>query len=155
MLPRGLGTVMLSDCKLALRMTNSYSLTFDHRPYYTSVLVEGPEDTLAVSLAYWAEIAAECRRHHVSRLLVREELETRSDSDDASLLIAELPKMGLGDIRIAFVDTSESVDMMVHFELEGRKAGLVGHVFGNEVAAVEWLLADTASGSAASRLRTG
>ena len=28
-------------------MTHSYSLTFDHRPYYTSVLVEGPEDTLA------------------------------------------------------------------------------------------------------------
>ena len=136
-------------------MTHGYSLTFDHRPYYLAVLVQGPEDSLAVSLAYWSEIAVECRRHHVSRLLVLEELETSSNSEDASRLIAELPNMGLGDIRIAFVDTIESVDLMVHFELEGRKAGLVGHVFGNESAAVEWLLADTASASAVDSLRAG
>lgn len=136
-------------------MTHSYSLTFEHRHGYLSVLVEGPEDTLAVSLAYWAEIAAYCRRHHVSRLLVLEMLETRSNSEDASLLIAELPKMGLGDIRIAFVDADESVDLMVHFELEGRKAGLVGHVFGNEAAAVEWLLSDAADGAADRSLLAG
>ena len=136
-------------------MIGSYSLTFEPRPGYLSVVVEGPEDTLAVSLAYWAEIAAHCRRHHVSRLLVLEKLETPSNSEDASLLIAELPRMGLGDIRIAFVDAAESVDLMVHFELEGRKAGLVGHVFGNEVAAVEWLLADTAGGAADRHLLAG
>lgn len=136
-------------------MTESYSLTFDHRPGYLSVLVEGPEDTLAVSLAYWAEIAAHCRRHSVSRLLVLEQLETRSNSEDASVLIAELPRMGLGDLRIAFVDTAESVDLMVHFELEGRKAGLVGHVFGSEAAAVEWLLADTDKETAVRNLRAG
>ena len=134
-------------------MTDSYSLTFDHHPGYLSVLVEGPEDTLSISLAYWAEIAAHCRRHAVSRLLVLEKLATRSTSEDASVLIAELPRMGLGDIRIAFVDTEESVDLMVHFELEGRKAGLVGHVFGNEAAAVEWLLADTDSEAAVRSLR--
>lgn len=136
-------------------MTESYSLTFDHRPGYLSVLVEGPEDTLAVSLAYWAEIAAHCGRHSVSRLLVLEQLETRSNSEDASVLIAELPRMGLGDLRIAFVDTAESVDLMVHFELEGRKAGLVGHVFGSEAAAVEWLLADTDKETAVRNLRAG
>jgi hypothetical protein len=136
-------------------MTDSYSLTFDHRQRYLSVLVEGPEDTLAVSLAYWAEIAAHCRRHQVSRLLVLEKLETRSNIEDASLLIAELPRMGLGNIRIAFVDADESVDMMVHFELEGRKAGLVGHVFGNEAAALEWLLTDAADGAAERSLLAG
>lgn len=125
-------------------MTPSYSLTFDHRPYYLSVLVEGPEDTLAVSLAYWADIAAECRRHHVGRLLVLEKLQTRSNNDDASQLIAELPRMGFREIRIAFVDTTESVDLMVHAELESRKVGLIGRVFGNEWAAVNWLLADAA-----------
>lgn len=59
--------------------------------------------------------------------------------------------MGLGDLRIAFVDTTESVDLMVHLELEGRRAGLVGHVFGNETAAMDWLLADVASGTTAVR----
>ncbi len=146
---------MILDTRRRNRMTDSYSLTFDHRPRYLSVLVEGPEDTLAVSLAYWAEIAAHCRRHHVTRLLVLEKLETRSNSKDASLLIAELPRMGLGDIRIAFVDAAESVDLMVHFELEGRKAGLVGHVFGNEAAAVDWLLADTGDGAADRSLLAG
>ena len=106
--------------------------------------VEGPEDTLEISLAYWAEVAVECRRHHVSRLLVIEKLETRSNAEDAGLLIAELQKMGFGDIRIAFVDTTESVDVMVHAELESRKAGLVAHVFGNELMATRWLLADAA-----------
>lgn len=135
---------MLPAFKLARRMTNRYSLTFDHRPYYLVAQVEGPEDSLAISLAYWAEIAVECRRHHVSRLLVIEKLETRSNPDDATLLIAELQNMGFGDIRIAFVDTDESVDVMVHAELESRKAGLVAHVFGNELMATRWLLADAA-----------
>lgn len=142
---------MLPEYTLARRMTNSYSLTFDHRPLYLMVQVKGPEDTLAVSLAYWAEIAVECRRHHVSRLLVIEKLETRSNAEDAGLLIAELPKMGFGDIRIAFVDTTESVDVMVHAEIEGRKAGLVAHVFGNEFLATRWLLADAALDAAAGR----
>ena len=102
----------------------------------------GPEDSVAISLAYWAEIAVECRRHHVSRLLVIEKLETRSSPEDASLVIAELQTMGFGDIRIAFVDTIESVDVMVHAEIESRRAGLVAHVFGNELMATRWLLAD-------------
>ncbi len=133
---------MLADCTLACRMTHSYSLTFEHRPYHLVAQVEGPEDSLGISLAYWAEIAVECRRHHVSRLLVIEKLKTRSNPEDASLLIAELQNMGFGDIRIAFVDTTESVDVMVHAELESRKAGLVAHVFGNELMATRWLLDD-------------
>ena len=122
-------------------MTKGFTLKFDHRAYFLFALVEGPEDTVEVSLAYWAEIAAECRRHHVTRLLVLEKLMARSNSDDASLVIAELPKM-FGDIRIAYVDTIESVDVLVHAELEARKAGLVSRVFGNVESAERWLLAD-------------
>ena len=125
-------------------MIKGYSLKFDHRPHYLAVQVDGPEDTLAISLAYWSEIAVECRRHHVSRLLVVEKLATHSSVDDVSLLVAELPRMGFSDIRIAYVDTTESVDVMVHAELESRKFGLNGHVFGNESAAVRWLLDDIA-----------
>ena len=125
-------------------MTHSYALTFEHRPYYLVAKVEGPEDSVAISLAYWSEIAVECRRHHVSRLLVIEKLETRSSPEDASMVIAELQHMGFGDIRIAFVDTIESVDVMVHAEIESRRAGLVAHVFGNELMATRWLLADAA-----------
>lgn len=121
-----------------------YSISFEHRPYYLFALVEGPEDTLGVSLAYWAEIAVECRRHHVSRLLVVEQLMSPSNTEDASVVIAELQRMGLGDIRIAYVDTTEAVDVLVHAELEARRTGLVGRVFGNEEAAERWLLADIA-----------
>ena len=124
------------------RMTSSYSIRFDHRPFYLVAQVEGPEDTLAISLAYWAEIAVECRRHHVSRLLVIEKLETPSNLEDASMVIAELNRMGFGDIRIAFVDPTESIDLMVHAEIEGRRTGLEAHVFGNEALAVQWLLSD-------------
>jgi len=122
-------------------LTQTYSLTFEHRPHYLFVIVEGEEDTVAISLAYWAEIAAECRRHHVSRLLVLEKLKATSSNDDADVVIAELPRM-FGDIRIAFVDMHESVDVLVHAEIEARKAGLVSHVFGSLEAAKQWLLRD-------------
>lgn len=134
-------------------MTPGYSLTYDHRPHYLFVLVAGPEDTVDISLAYWSEIAAECRRHGVRRLLVLEKLMSRSNNADASLVIAELPRMGFGDIRIAFVDTTESVDVLVHSELEARKAGLVSHVFGSIESAEQWLLGDVQDeGMAAVRL---
>ena len=122
-------------------MTQTYTLTFEHRPHYLFVIVDGEEDTVAISLAYWAEIAAECRRHHVSRLLVFEKLKAKSNNQDAELVIAELPKI-LGEIRIAFVDIHESVDVLVHAEIEARKAGLVSHVFGSLEAARQWLLRD-------------
>ena len=122
-------------------MTPTYSLTFELRPHYLFAIVDGEEDTVAISLAYWAEIAAECRRHHVSRLLVLEKLKAKSNNDDAELVIAELPRM-FGDIRIAFVDVDESVDVLVHAEIEARKAGLVSHVFGSLEAARQWLLRD-------------
>lgn len=123
-------------------MTPGYSLTYDHRPHYLFVLVEGAEDTVAISLAYWSEIAEECRQQHVSRLLVHEKLLARSNNEDAGLVIAELPRMFPGDIRIAFVDTTESVDVLVHAEIEARKVGLVSHVFGSTASAEHWLLAD-------------
>ena len=122
-------------------MTPTYSLTFELRPHYLFAIVDGEEDTVAISLAYWAEIAAECRRHHVSRLLVLEKLKAKSNNDDADMVIAELPRM-FGDIRIAFVDVDESVDVLVHAEIEARKAGLVSHVFGSLEAARQWLLRD-------------
>ena len=122
-------------------MTPTYSLTFELRPHYLFAIVDGEEDTVAISLAYWAEIAAECRRHHVSRLLVLEKLKAKSNNDDADMVIAELPRM-FGDIRIAFVDMDESVDVLVHAEIEARKAGLVSHVFGSLEAARQWLLRD-------------
>ena len=122
-------------------MTPTYSLTFELRPHYLFAIVDGEEDTVAISLAYWAEIAAECRRHHVSRLLVLEKLKAKSNNDDADMVIAELPRM-FGDIRIAFVDVDESVDVLVHAEIEARKAGLVSHVFGSLEAAKQWLLRD-------------
>jgi hypothetical protein len=122
-------------------LTPTYSLTFELRPHYLFAIVDGEEDTVAISLAYWAEIAAECRRHHVSRLLVLEKLKAKSNNDDADMVIAELPRM-FGDIRIAFVDVDESVDVLVHAEIEARKAGLVSHVFGSLEAARQWLLRD-------------
>lgn len=122
-------------------MAQDYSLTFEHRLHYLFVIVEGEEDTVAISLAYWAEIAAECRRHNVSRLLVLEKLMAKSNNEDAGLVIAELPRL-FGDIRIAYVDTTESVDVLVHAEIEARRAGLVSHVFGSLEAATQWLLRD-------------
>lgn len=123
-------------------MPSDYTLRFEDRAAYLFACVEGPHDTLDISLAYWREIAAEVRRRGARRLMVLEELRQPSTLGDAQQVIAALPGLGLAEVRIAFVDPIEDVELLVNEQAEARLLGLTGRVFGGTAAAERWLLSD-------------
>lgn len=121
-----------------------YEIAFDGRDRYLHACVSGPFDSIEISLAYWREVVAECRRLGYSRLLVRENLGMASPSmsDPAVeyyLVGCELPKIAKG-IRVAFVDTLTE-------EFRGNRLGegvaiargLDARLFLTEEEAIAWL----------------
>ncbi len=122
--------------------SKGYDLILERRALYLFAKVSGPRDTLQISIDYWTEIAEECARSSIERLLVLEELDEKSTVVDMAQMIELLPQMGFKDIRIAFVDPKEDVSMLVFAEVRAFEAGLSGHVFGAVDAAERWLLSD-------------
>jgi hypothetical protein len=128
---------------MSISMTD-YALHFEDRPGYLFARIEGPRDTLAISLAYWREIAVEVERRGATALLVVEELEQRADPVDAAQVIAALPGFGLDRVRIAYVDALEDMDLLLHEQAEAHLIGLQGRVFGSTASAERWLLGTAA-----------
>lgn len=127
---------------MADRTLPGYTLHFEDRPGYLYARVEGPHDTLAISLAYWREIAAEVARRGATRVLVAEELQQKADPVDAVQVIAALPGLGLDRVRIAYVDAHEDVDLLLQEQAEAQLVGLDGRVFGSTASAERWLLGE-------------
>jgi len=122
--------------------SKGYHLLLERRALYLFAKVSGPRDTLQISINYWSEIAEECSRSSVERLLVLEELDEKSTVLDMAQMIQLLPQMGFKDMRIAFVDPKEDVDLLAFAEVRALEVGLAGHVFGGVDAAERWLLSD-------------
>lgn len=120
----------------------SYVLRIEPRPGYLFARVEGPEDTVEVSIAYWSEIAAACRAAGTRRLLVVEELQGCATPSEMDAVVDGLIAMGFSDIRVAFVDATEDAALLVGAEIRVQQHGLVGRVFRREAEAEQWLLAD-------------
>ena len=126
----------------------AYTLRFEPREHYLYARVDGPEDTLEVSLAYWTEIEAECRARGARRLLVEEALEGQAAPMEMEQVVDALLAMGFRDIRVAFVDATEDAALLVGAEIRAREAGLTGRVFRRVDEAEHWLLADLAPDAA-------
>lgn len=122
--------------------SKGYNLLLERRAFYLFAKVSGPRDTLQISINYWTEIAEECARSPVERLLVLEELNEKSTVLDMAQMIQLLPQMGFKDMRIAFVDPKEDVGLLAFAEVRAHELGLTGHVFGGVDAAERWLLSD-------------
>ena len=120
----------------------AYSLRVEPREHYLYVHVEGPEDTFEVSVAYWTEIEAECRRRGARRLLVVEALQGNAVPAEMADVVDALVAMGFRDIRVAYVDATEDAGLLVAAESRALNAGLTGRVFRAEADAERWLLAD-------------
>ncbi|WP_133499225.1 hypothetical protein [Cognatilysobacter terrigena] len=119
-----------------------YTLRVEPRDRYLYVHVDGPEDTLEVSVAYWTEIEAECRARGVRRLLVVEALQGNAVPAEMAQVVDALIAMGFRDMRVAYVDATEDAGLLVAAESRAMNAGLVGRVFRSEAEAERWLLAD-------------
>ena len=119
-----------------------YKLTYDERPGYLYVLVEGEHDNYEISRAYWLEIAEKCQRAGIIKILVEEDIDEAASIADAFQLGAEIPEMGFAGIQIAFVDRFVEQDEVNNFsQLVAINRGLHTNIFNNTGAAEKWLLA--------------
>jgi hypothetical protein len=125
-------------------MNPACRISFDERPGYLRAHVRGERDTVEISTAYWAEIAARCRASAVRRLLVIEDIRQRTTLGDTVEIIDALVALGFRDMCIAYVDVHEDPSLLAQTEFLATRAGLVGRVFGDVDTAESWLLADAA-----------
>ena len=119
----------------------SFRLRFEKRPGYLYAHVSGPEDSPAISLAYWTSIAAECRKRRPASLMVRDTLEgVAATPEEIAGQMPHLRGLGLEGLRIAFVEeTSAHVPLMEIGESIAREHGFMVRVFGREDEAIRWL----------------
>ncbi len=118
-----------------------YNLSFEKRDSYRYVYVEGEEDSFEISHQYWTEVAKECERTGMMKLLVEENIVGNGPMPDMFNLSAALPDMGFSDRKIAFVDCiADQAELNSFGELVAVNRGLNVKMFDNISAAEEWLL---------------
>lgn len=118
-----------------------YDIHFEERTGYLYARVSGPLDTVATSLAYWNDIAEDCRRRKVARVLVVEDFVTPAPLTDTFRVAEQLPSIMRG-IRVAFVDTRlEHYTANKFGEDVAVNRGLDGMVFIDEDSATRWITA--------------
>ena len=119
-----------------------YRLTFEHRPSYLYVYVEGEEDSYEISARYWREIADVCKANKFTKVLIVEDIVANGTIADAYQLSAELPQMGYLGIKVAFVDKYlEQQELNLFGELTAVNRGINAKVFNDIDEAEKWLLA--------------
>ncbi len=118
-----------------------YDLTLEHRKGYLYAYVEGDTDSYEISRAFWTEIADEVRRSNANRVLIDENIEQSVSMAEVFQLASELPKMGFGSTRVAFVDRYlDQQELNAFGELVAVNRGLSGKVFNDVAEAESWLL---------------
>jgi hypothetical protein len=117
-----------------------YTLVFEQRDGYLYALVEGEHDCYEISRAYWQEVADEVARLGVKRVLIEENIPVAGTLADAFQLGSEIPDMGFGTARIAFVDRYVEQNEINEFgELVAVNRGVNGKLFEDLQSAEQWL----------------
>ena len=124
--------------------TKPYKISFEQRPDYLYAYVEGERDSYAISIAYWQEVARECRSRGTTRVLVDENIVQNVSVAEIYQVASEIPAMFSG-IAIAFrdryADQSETNEFGV---LVAQNRGVIGKFFVELEEAEKWLLAQRA-----------
>jgi hypothetical protein len=118
-----------------------YDLTMEHRNGYLYAYVQGDNDSYEISRAFWTEIADEVRRTNAARVLIDENIEQSVSMAEVFQLASELPKMGFGSARVAFVDRYlDQQEINAFGELVAVNRGFSGKLFNNVAEAESWLI---------------
>ena len=117
-----------------------YQISFEQRPDYLYVYVEGEHDSYSISHAYWSEISLECERVKASRVMVEENLTESGSVVEMYQIASEIPGMFSG-VAIAFVDRhADQAELNEFGELVAVNRGVTGKFFVDAEDAKEWLL---------------
>jgi hypothetical protein len=120
-----------------------YTITFEERPQYLYVLVEGENDSYEISRQFWTEIVDYLKGKEYEKVLVVERLEETVSTEDVYRLVTEFPQMGLTGLKIAFVDEVLDQYTINQFgEIVALNLDLNGKIFNDVDRAEKWLLED-------------
>ena len=120
-----------------------YELSFEYRPEYLYASVTGEEDSYEISKQFWLEIAAECKRSDVKKVLIEEDIAENVSMSDMYRFASEILQLGFTGIRVAFVDVQlDQQDLNKFGETVATNRGLLSRVFTNAAEAEKWLLAE-------------
>ncbi|MFT3744427.1 MAG: hypothetical protein QM785_09030 [Pyrinomonadaceae bacterium] len=126
---------------LSTKPAKPYRLTFEERPSYLYAYVEGEKDNYDISRAYWQEVADMVVRIGSECVLIDENIVESGSFADVYRLASEIPEMGFGRARIAFVDRFLDQSEVNEFgELVALNRGANGRVFNDVKTAESWLL---------------
>lgn len=117
-----------------------FRVCFDDAPGYLRAYVFDGTDSLAVSLAMWRMLAAECQRVAAQRLLVLEDLHATVAEPDLEQLVEAICGSGLVGVRLAFVELREDLEGNEMAEIMCRERGMAVRVFAHEDDARRWLV---------------
>lgn len=120
----------------------SYVISFEDRPDHLFARVTARFDSLPVALAYWAEIAGECRTRRHDQVLVVRNVRVSARRSDAFLIATALRNLGFSSMRIAHVDQSPDALAAAAFgESIALQRGIDMQSFPNVERATSWLAA--------------
>jgi hypothetical protein len=120
-----------------------YKLTFEYRPQYLYAFVTGENDSYEISRQYWQEVADECQKSGVKKVLIEEDLKENVSMPDMYKFCSEIPQLGFFGIRVAFVDRQPDQQQLNEFgETVATNRGLFSRVFNNFAHAEKWLLSE-------------
>lgn len=126
---------------MAAMSSPAYTIDYEERPGYLVGRVAGPADSVAIKLAYLAELAAECRARGFRKLLIVESLGGLLPPAEVHKLGPQIPPLVKGLI-VAFVDSNPE-----HHEINRMGEdiavdhGAVGRVFRVLKDAEHWIAA--------------
>jgi hypothetical protein len=120
-----------------------YKLTFEYRPQYLYAFVTGEKDSYEISKQYWQEVADECQKSGIKKVLIEEDLKENVSMPEMYRFASEIPGLGFFGIRVAFVDRQQDQQQLNQFgETVATNRGLFSRVFNNFAEAEKWLLSD-------------
>lgn len=117
-----------------------FRICYDDEPGYLRAFVFDGTDSLEVSLAMWRMMAAECDVTKADRLLVVEDLKSSVGEDEMAQVIEAISGMGLSDLRVAFVELRDDIQIAEFGEILCIERGIDARVFSHEADARHWLV---------------
>jgi hypothetical protein len=132
-----------TDKETPFKSSKPYDLTLEYRPQYLYAFIRGEKDSYEISRQYWQEIADECNRSGIKKVLIEEDIAENISMPDMYRFASEIPEFGFHGVRVAFVDRQESQYQLNQFgETVATNRGLVSRVFNNFADGEKWLLSE-------------
>lgn len=125
------------------RVDKPYEISFEKRPAYLYVRVEGRTARPSPAAEYLREITNQCRRNNCRRVIIEKRVPGRLAVWDVFSVATAFPQLGSELTKIAVVDKHVDRSQRKEFSvMVGRESGLDLHVFTNVSEAEDWVVDD-------------